>query len=115
MTQQKQQKQNSASDSVFGLLASSLIGPAFGAGVSEMWQTAEMASDIYTDRYAAQQKNKAPSFELGAKNALGGFFSRSASGQAPAMTAKAEPADSLYYHKQASLQMQRRHAPRLAA
>lgn len=105
--------QNTANDSIFGLLAASMIGPAFGAGADQMFDAVQASSEIYTDRYQAKSQ-KTDKFELGAKNSLGSTFGRSASGmtaQAPAPDAAA----SLYYHKLAAMQMSRRHAPRMAA
>jgi hypothetical protein len=112
---QKQEQKNTANDSIFGLLAASFIGPAFGAGVGEVWQSAEIASEIYTDRYQPQTAaKKSGPFTLGAKNTLGSTFGQSVMNPAAA-PAEAHPAADLYYHKLAAFQMNRRHAPRLAA
>lgn len=105
--------QNTANDSIFGLLAASMVGPAFGAGADQMFDAAQASSEIYKDRFQAKTQ-KTNTFELGAKNSLGSTFGRSASGmaeQAPALDAAA----SLYYHKLAAMKMARRHAPRMAA
>lgn len=111
---QKQEQKNTANDSIFGLLAATMIGPAFGAGVGEVWQAAEIASEIYTDRYQQPAAKKTAPFTLGVKNSLGGTFGQSVMNTTPA-PAEANPAADLYYHKLAAFQMNRRHAPRLAA
>jgi hypothetical protein len=116
MTYTAQQKtQNTANDSIFGLLAASMLGPAFGAPVGDIWQSAEIASEIYTDRHQAAAK-KTGSFELGARHSLAPVF-----GGSVLNTPRPEPqpamdnASALYYHKLAAFEKNRRYAPRLAA
>ncbi len=71
---------NSANDSIFGMaLCQAFTGFAFGPEVSDVWEAAETASAIYTDRYSssvATANRTNGKVELGVKNTLGPVFGR---------------------------------------
>ena len=62
--QQTQQKTTST-DSLFGMaLCQAFTGLAFGTGIEQMWEAAEVTSQVYTDRFKlGQQKSLTGTFE----------------------------------------------------
>ncbi len=58
MEQRKQtQQKNTATDSLFGMaLCQAFMGMAFGTGVEQAWEVAEVANEVYEDRYRLGQK-----------------------------------------------------------
>lgn len=94
-SKEQQDQQYDANDSLFGmalgqLFTASVLGP-YGAIADMAWESAEMASAIYTERFEARADNKAQDrtngheggFQLGAKNSLGPRFGNAHSPAAP--------------------------------
>lgn len=68
-TQRKQTQVNSSADSFLGMaLAQTFMGAIFGPTAYAAFEAADIASEVYEDRY--------PSFKLGQKNSLSGAFTK---------------------------------------
>lgn len=106
-------QKSSSTDSLFGMaLAQAFAGAVFGAAVDTTIDCAEAASEIYSDRFEAQQqRTNGKQFEMGVKKSLAPTFADFSSGH----TSNKNNGLQMRYLNQAAAQMHRKHAPRLAA
>ena len=113
-TQNEQQNDHTTSAVIADVLFGGLtLSSTFGVA-GQVYDVADTASELYTDRTLAHENRTNGLYELGVKNALGGAFAASADPTGPKHISAKN--DNMTYTKRAEMEFSRKkYAPRFAA